>query len=191
MVEYGVLKLLELGGRLDAQLVREQSPVVLERVKGLGGAARAVQGDDELPTKPIAQRLLGYQLTEFTDDKRMVTGREVRLDPALKSGPAQFLQPLRFRDSEGLRRKLAEGRTTPQCQRASQLGAGDFRAPRMRGPGLRELLFEQFGVDAHGIQTQAVPVRSGLDRPGAKDATKLSHVRAKNRIGRSRGLVSP
>ena len=82
-------------------------------------AARAVQGDDELPTEPIAQRLLGYELTQLTGYKGMAAGREVCLDPVLKGDPAQLLQPLRFRDGERLGREFAEGRTTPQGQCAA------------------------------------------------------------------------
>ena len=61
----------------------------------------------------------------------------------------------------------------------------------MPGAGLRELLLEQPGVDAHRIQTKGIAVGAGLDRVGAEDAAKLSHIGAQNRICRSRGPVSP
>src|SRR6516225_8749060 len=102
MDEYGALKLFELRRRLKAQLVREQPPVVLERVEGLGVAARPVQGHDQLPAEPIAQRLLGYQLAQFTGGKGMPAGREVRVDPVLNGGTAELLQSLRLRDGERL-----------------------------------------------------------------------------------------
>src|SRR6516165_804772 len=111
MGEYGMLKLLELGCRLDAGLVREQSPVILICVEGLGVAARTVQSDDEPSTEPIAQRLFGYEQTEFTDYKSMVAGREVRIDPVFGSGPAQLLQPLCFRNGKRPGRQFAEGAT--------------------------------------------------------------------------------
>ena len=78
------LEPLELGSRLDAQLLDEPVSSLLIRLESLRLAARAIESEHQLPARGLAQRVLAHERLELPDDVAVATELEVGLDPFLE-----------------------------------------------------------------------------------------------------------
>ena len=130
---------LQLGARLDPELVHEPAPrraVGLERV---GLAAAAVERDEQLALEPLPERVRGDQRLELGQDVLVAAEREVGLDPILERGEPQVLEPPDLVLRERLVREVGERRAAPERERARGGDRKPRRAPRgapaRRAPG--------------------------------------------------------
>ena len=82
------LELAQLGARLDAELVDEAGAGSLIHVQSLRLPARTVQRDHELSQEALAQRVLGDEPLELSDDVAVAPELEVGLDPLVERDKA-------------------------------------------------------------------------------------------------------
>ena len=80
MREHLVLQRLELGRRLDAQLVGEQFAQPPIGAECLGRPTSDVQGAHQLRPSSLAQRVLGDELFELADHRSVVAQRELGIN---------------------------------------------------------------------------------------------------------------
>ena len=102
---------------VDAELVGEQiadPPVGGER---FGLPAAPVQRQHELDVQPLPQRMLAGQLLQLGGDRVGPAQRQVSLDPGLKRGQPQLLQPGRLGPDGRVVGQVGEHRAAPQIQR--------------------------------------------------------------------------
>ena len=76
-----LLELPQVRRRLDPELVYEQAPSLTVGREGLRLAAGAVEREHELAAEALAERVVGDERLEVTDDVRMAAQRELGLDP--------------------------------------------------------------------------------------------------------------
>ena len=67
------LEPLQLGARLDAQLVDEPISSLLVDLERLHLAARAIEREHQLPARGLAQRVLAHERLELPDDVAVAT----------------------------------------------------------------------------------------------------------------------
>ena len=90
--EHRALEVLELPARLDPKLVDERRAGGAVRRECIGLAPAPVQGEHVECAEALAQRVLLDQLRELDRRVRIVSAREVGLDPALERGLAQLVE---------------------------------------------------------------------------------------------------
>ena len=116
LLKHRPLELLQLRPRLDAELLHECRPRRLVRGEGLGLPARAVQGEHQLATQPLPQRMLRDQPLELAHELGCPTAFEVGVDPPLLDDEAELLEPARLLSRERLVREVGQGRPAPELQ---------------------------------------------------------------------------
>src|SRR5262249_56123177 len=107
------LELLELGARLDPELVHERfarAPVDVERLRLTAGL---VEREHQLAARPLAERVAVHELLELRDQTRVTAEGEVGVDAVLERGEMLLLQPPARLACERLRLELGEGRAAP------------------------------------------------------------------------------
>jgi hypothetical protein len=119
--QYRRLQLLELPARLDPELLDEHTASLAVGGKCLRLPARAVEGEHELGTRPLAERLLRDVGLELTDEGRVAVKCEVRLEALLERRQAKLLQPQRLGADEGLIGEVAKRRPPPERKRFAQV----------------------------------------------------------------------
>ena len=110
----------------------ERAARLHQGVQRLGLATRAKQGDHQLTAQPLSQRLVGDERLQRTDELRVPTSREIRVDPRLESHELQLLQTRDLALDTAFVREVGERRPAPEPERLAQLLAG--------GPARAELL---------------------------------------------------
>lgn len=108
------LQLLQLRGRLDAELVGEQAADPLVGRQGVGPALGAVQREHQLGPAPFPQRLLGHQRLELGHDLLVVPEGEPSVDAQFARGRPQFLEPHGLASPELAVGEVAERRAPPE-----------------------------------------------------------------------------
>jgi len=119
MVEDGLLEALELIVGLETELLVQQPPpraVDLERVCL---AAAAVQGQHQLATEVLAERVAADEPFELGNELHLTPEREIGIDALLKGGEPLLVQPeTRITCERGI--ELGEWAPAPQRKRLRQ-----------------------------------------------------------------------
>ena len=166
LVQDRELQRLEGARRLDAELVVEGSPEALVRGERLGLATRAVERDDQLPMKALAQRVLRCESVEFARHVGMPAGGEVGVDALLEAAEAQLLEMSALDAREGLG-ELGESRTAPQLERVGEEPRGGRRVAGLeRGSALGANAVEAAQVESVVV----VELNQVAGRPSRQDA---------------------
>ena len=137
----------QLGTRLDTELVDEAGAGSLIHVQSLRLPARTVQRDHELSQEALAQRMLGDEPLELSDDVAVAPELEIGVDALLEGDKSQLLESPDLRLREALERELGEHRPAPSVERAHEL------VPALlcgKPPGVGKRLLEAVGVDLLG-----------------------------------------
>ena len=111
------LQLLERSTRFDPELVDEGPARILVGVQGLRLPARPVQRRHQIPPQTFAERLLGDECLELSDQLVVAPECEVGVDPELDCCQPDLLEPGDRRLGEALVGEVRERRTPPQRQR--------------------------------------------------------------------------
>ena len=121
---------LELGARVDSKLLDEGfacRDVCLER---FGLAARAVQGHHQLPTEPLAQRVLAHELLQLGNEGGVLAERQPHMRAILERRESLLFEPVGVLSRPPLVPEVRERRPPPQRERLVQLRLGESRFER-------------------------------------------------------------
>jgi hypothetical protein len=139
---------LDVGAGLDAQLLDQPTAdlgVGLQR-GCLLTAARL--GQHQLCPEPLAQRMLGDDRSQFTDDGLVPAQAQVGVDALFQRAEPAFGKPDTHLPLQNLRRDVGQHRTAPQVERAGeQLGPRRRIVARLRLSGFVEQPLEPGDVD--------------------------------------------
>ena len=127
-----MLEPLELGPRLDAELVDEPASRVAVCLERVGLPARAVEREHQLHAVPLAKRVSGNEALQLRQHLLVPAEGEVVVDALRERGEAQVVQPGDVVARGGPERHVGEGGPSPELERLAQGG----RRLR-RGLGLR------------------------------------------------------
>ena len=111
------LQLLERSTRLDPELVDEGPARIPVGVQGLRLPTRPVQRRHQIPPQAFAERVLGDQCLELSDQLVVAPECEVGVDPELDCCQPDLLEPGDRRLGEALVGEVRERRAPPQRQR--------------------------------------------------------------------------
>jgi hypothetical protein len=159
-----LLELLQLGGRIDAELVDERLPRLAVGLERLCLPPCAVERQHQLSTQPFSQRMLGDQGFELADELSIPPEIELRGDqvfagrrPALLDARDRYLREL-------LEREVGKRGATPQSQGLAE----QIRPPPsvFGFPCRRNETLEPIEVDAVRVHRKPVARRLRLHRVG-------------------------
>ena len=182
------LQALQLGSRLDADLLDQGGArlhVGLERVRL---ASAAIQREHPLGVQALAQRVLGQQRVNLTEDLLVAAGGQVGIDGQLGGRQPQLLQPPDLGARERLRGDVGQRLAAVQRQRQSRRVAG------ATAPGLADQPLEAQRVDQLAIDPQLVraPARHDLRAAVGGDHLAQSQDVVLDHLGRARRrLLAP
>ena len=115
------LEVLEPRPRLDPEPLDEHAPRVLVRVKRLGLASRAVEGEHQLAAQSLAERVGGDQRLELADELVVTAERELSLDAQLLRDELELLESGDRGLRERLVREVGERSAAPEGERLAEL----------------------------------------------------------------------
>ena len=167
------------------------------RVERLGLAPGAVEGEHQLTSEPLAQRVNPDQPLELSDHRAVAAEREVDVDPLLDRGHAELLEAGDLRLRERLVGEVRQRRPAPQVERlAKSLGCARRVPPPGDGNRHLELALETLRVERLGLGPQRIPPRPGrqdlarrplgalrLEQPAQLSDVDLERVRRRRRWG--------
>ncbi len=113
------LQLLERRARIDPELVDEGPARILVGVQGLRLPTRPVQRRHQIPPQALAERVLGDERLELSDQLVVAPECEVGVDPELDCCQPDLLEPGDGRLGEALVGEVRERRAPPQRQRVA------------------------------------------------------------------------
>ena len=117
------LEPLQLGSRLDAELVDEDAACVLVGGQRLRLPARAVEGQHELAAEALAQRVLRGERLELADEVGAGAAGEVDVDAGFEGEQAQLLEAGDLGLRKGLVAEVGQGGAAPEPECLAQLPA--------------------------------------------------------------------
>ena len=116
-----VLELPELLARLQAKLLRELVPGHAVGLEGLGLTCRAVEGEHQLVSQALLERVPCDQRLELADELRVVSERQVGIDSLHKHREAHLLETRDLGLGKSLVGEIGERGPAPQPERLPQL----------------------------------------------------------------------
>ena len=175
-----VVQVLQLGARLDPDLVDERVPRVAVGLERLRLAAGAIQREHPLGVQVLAQRIRSDERVELPDHVGVAALREIGVDRALRRTHAQLLEPADLGGRERLVGEVGERISVPERERVA-------RARLAHQP------LEAHGVDVALGQLQLVAAAVGHDSNAVavEDASEMRHVVLHHLRGARRQLVTP
>ena len=156
------LQLLERRARIDPELVDEGPARILVGVQGLRLPTRPVQRRHQIPPQALAERVLGDECLELSDQLVVAPEREVGVDPELDCCQPDLLEPGDRRLGEALVGEVRERRAPPQRQRVAQpLRRVGRQAASEQAPPLVHQALEAVEIELVGLDPDDVAGRSG------------------------------
>src|SRR5256885_11812526 len=128
---------------------------------------------------------------ELPDQSRVLTQRELRVDPLLENSQSRFLQPRDLRLRERLVGKFGKRWATPQPQCLPQPGGRTLRIALMKCPAafLHERL-EAANVDLTRLGLQQIAAPAADQQPLPEHLTQVRDISLDD-LGRARGRPFP
>src|SRR5690348_16983595 len=102
MAQDRLLELAQCRRRFQSQFFGEDASELAIDLKSLGLPAAAIEGEHELATKALPERMVGHHPTQLSRKRARRAQRQVRLVPFLQASQLQFLQPGDLGLREGL-----------------------------------------------------------------------------------------
>ena len=156
------LQLMKRGARFDPESVDEGPARFLVGVKGLSLPARAVQGRHQLSPETLAERVLGDEGFELSDQLVVAPEREVGVDPQLDCCKPDLAEPSDGRLGEALVGEVRERRASPERQRVAEpLRRIARQAASEQAPPLVHEPLESVEIERVGLDPDDVAGRSG------------------------------
>ena len=185
------LESLQLGPRLEAELVREPPAALaigLERIRLPSGA---VEREHQLPPHALARGVLVDQRFELGHQRRVTAQGQLGIDAVLERGQPEILEPACLGTGERFVGDVGQGLTSPESEgllqplRGAAGVAGGEPLPPVSGQAL-----ESIGVDAVGLGDQRVSVSARRERLRAEDLAEPRDVDLHG-LGGGRGRALP
>src|SRR5207237_1272557 len=108
---------LQRRARVDAEGLDQGPSRRLVCRERFGLPPRAVEREHQLAAQPLAERVLGDQAFELTDELGVAAAFEVELEASLQRGQAKLLQASGLRLRKGLEGEVSERRSPPESKR--------------------------------------------------------------------------
>jgi hypothetical protein len=124
MVEDRLLERLQLGTRIESELVAQRRPQLAVDAQSVRLAARTIVGEHQLRAEALAKWMLGGELLQLGHELAMATAGEICLDPVAERVETHFVEPLHLVAPRRLERASVQGRPTPQRERLAQPDRG-------------------------------------------------------------------
>ena len=189
------LQLLQRGRRVEAQLVGQRPPMLLERPEGVGVAPAPVEGEHELGLEGLPGRVLGAQRLQVRDELGRPAAGQLGVHQGLVGDDPELAQPLGLGSGPVLVGELGVGLALPERQGGAGRRRGSWWVlPIQVGAGLGQAALEPGDVQGVGWELERVPRRLGQDRGPAlvavlDDSTDAGDVAAHRRGGGGCGLA--
>jgi hypothetical protein len=119
LLQHLPLELAQGRGRLDPELFVERPPEGLVARERLGLPTRTVEREHVLGAEALAERMLGDQRLQLSDDVAVMPERELGLDPQFDRSKSNLLEPCALVPAEGLG-ELGERGAAPERERVVQ-----------------------------------------------------------------------
>ena len=174
MAEDVALERLQLGRRVEAQLVGQHPPGVPVRGERVGLAPAAVERQHQLRAQRLAQRMLPDQRLQLGHQLGMTAEGEVGLDALTQARQAQLLEALSLAGGEWLVAHVLQRRAPPEPERVGQQPARvGVVAARERVAPLGGHALEPARVNGVGVgESQLVALCPPRDRLLAQHAAQ-------------------
>jgi hypothetical protein len=111
------VQLLQRRTRVDSELLRERRARLVIGLERLGLTARAVEGEHQLATKPLAERKLPDERLDLGCQLSALAERKVGFDPLLDGVQPKLFQPADLRLGKRLEGEVGERRAAPERKR--------------------------------------------------------------------------
>ena len=155
------LELAKLVARLEAELVDQREPPVLERLQRLRLSPRPIERQHLVAAQTFAQRVARDQRLELGDQLLVAAERELGVDPLLERYQPQLLETRRLGLGEGLEGEVGKGCAAPRRERLAERGRAFSRLESLR---CDECPLEAACVDLLVAGVEDVAGRAPLDR---------------------------
>ena len=185
------LESLQLGPRLEAELVREPPAALAIGLERIGLPSGAIEREHQLPPEAFARGVLFDQRFELGHQRRVTAQGQLGIDAVLEGGQPEILEPACLGAGERFVGDVGQGLTSPESESLLQplRGAAGVAGGEPLPPLDREAL-ESVGVDAVGLGLERVPVSARHERLRAEDLAEPRDVDLHG-LGRGRGRALP
>ena len=157
MLQDRALERLQLGARLETQILGEGAVRRAVRVQRVRLSARSVERQHELPAQPLSERVLADEILELADELGVAPDREVGVDAGLDGGEPQPVQAGDVRLGERLVGEVGQRLAAPQRQGVAQhLG----RVAGVGGPRCLQEIAEARDVELARLDVEDVAGRT-------------------------------
>jgi hypothetical protein len=164
LVENGSFKLLQGPSRLETQLVQQKAAGVLVGTQRLGLPPASVEGQHQLATKTLAERMLRGEPLEFAHHLGMALPLEVGLESFLEAVEPQLLESCDLVLGEAVEGDVGEGSPTPQAERRSERACCGIGVSGRTGfPPLGEQARGPFGIELSCVHLEDVAPWTGVE----------------------------
>ena len=153
---------LELGPRLDPELVDERPAGVVVGGERVSLATRAIEGEHQLRPQALPQGVPAHERLDLGRKLRVDADFEIRRDPVFEHAQAKILQPVDLRLREVLELRVGERRSPPERERLAQDNRSLRRLERARLPGE--------SLEADQVELVAVELEHVARRPCVQEA---------------------
>ena len=145
----------------------------LERLQRLSVPAAAVEGQHQLASRPLPERMAVDQRIELGHELRLASEGQLGVDAVLEAGELLLDKPCFLRPGEGLR-ELRERHAVPQVEPPVQLSRRVLRpAVRERFASARMQRLERVQIEGVSVEVEQVPRRPRPDQLARELLAKL------------------
>jgi len=188
VAENRLLELPELGAWLDAELLDQLGPSRSIRLQRVGLTARAIEGEHQLGSQPLAERVACDDASQLGDDLFVPAQREVRIEAVGEGAQVKLVEALGFETECRRKPDVTEGRPAPEGERLGEEACG-----LRRFTGCSRAL-DQIGevckVGLGTFQTKLIPVRA-RDQSPVRESAAQAHNAVLNDLRRACRRVVP
>jgi hypothetical protein len=187
-----MLEPLEPLSRLEAKLLREQAPPLLIDVESLRLAPRAVEGEHQLGSEALTQRVLADEHANLGDELRVPAQREVGIEPLLDGAQTELSESAALDLHESNRVEIGKRLAAPEVECLAQPRRCAVRLARSeRSRALGNERLEPPKVHRRRSRLEDVARRACEDEVGAKRLPQGRDVTLKRRVGGLGSALAP
>ena len=170
----GSLETLELGARVEAELLSEQATTLAVDIERVGLSAAPIEREHELSAQSLPQGVGVDQRAQRRDELGMATERQQRLVAVLDRCQTELVEPLDLPLGELVEGELGEHGATPERESLVEKGDGRRRIVVFQRPvSFARKPLELDRVDLRRVAPQHVPGVSRFDHAADGAATRF------------------